>query len=149
MLLSCILLAQLITLSAADGWNLPTYVKFSINKYMNSSCSKSIDNNETNLLLYCRNYENSNGVPSCCYEQLDKLSPIEHTKFDTCYNVSTGNEMSYFQYKCSSENINETNLLQVFGVFGGICMAILGLILLAGMCSLCFKGVSHARYQKV
>jgi len=148
MLLSCLVLAQLITLSTATGWNMPTYVKFSINKYMNGSCSKLPDYNGTDLLLYCRNSQSSNGVPSCCYEQLDKLSPIEHTKFNTCYNVTTNNEISYFNYKCTNEEIHEMGLVQVFGVIGGFFMAFFGLILIAGMCSLCFKGVSRARYQK-
>ena len=148
MLLSYLVLAQLVTLSTANMWNVPTYVKFSINKYMNSSCSTK-NHNETDLMVYCRDSQSSNGIPSCCYDQLEKLSPFEHTKFNTCYNVTTDNETSYFNYKCDSEKINEISILQAFGVIGGVCIVILVFILFTTIFSYICGCSEKRRYKSI
>lgn len=134
---------------AYGAWNIPTYVKFTVNKYMNGSCVKYPEYNETDLLLFCRNSQESNGRPSCCYEQLDKLSPIEHTQFDTCYNVTTGNETSYFKYDCNNQNLHEINLLQIFGVIGAIAIVVLFILFCVGMVNICCRSMNQKSYNRV
>jgi hypothetical protein len=144
MLFSCLVLAQFITLSSAV-WNMPTYIKFSIDKYTNNTCSSLLNNNETNFLIYCPNPTMMNGTPSCCYDQLNKLSPIEHTKFNTCYNTTTSNGTSYYNYECKQEKIQDVTVLQVFGVIGALTLCGFFLVLLYSL----FRIGTRKGYNKV
>jgi len=144
MLFTCLILTQLYSFVNA-GWNIPTYVTFSIDKYSNSSCL--VPTNNTDLQLYCRNSQIYNGVPSCCYEQLDKLSPFKNTKFNTCYNLTTSNETSHFQYKCSTEKINDLNLLQILGVIGSIASILFVIVMSSLFIKFCCS--TQRKYNRV
>ena len=144
MLFFYIVLAQFITLSSAV-WNMPTYIKFSIDKYTNNTCSSLLNNTETNFLIYCPNPTMINGTPSCCFEQLNKLSPIQHTKFNTCYNTTTSNGTSYYNYECNQEQITNITVLQVFGVIGALALCGFLLLLFYSL----FRVGIHKGYNKV
>lgn len=146
---SSIVFFVLMFTSYSDAFlDVPENVYFDINNYYDSQCEKG-STNSTELVIYCSNSDDTNGIPSCCFDIIKKFAPFDNPEFDKCYSLNVNNRTNFINYTCRSADIGSITTIQVLAVIGCLCMILFlgGLFIL--MCRICFIGAKQRMYEQI